>query len=63
MTATSEISLPTKLVGGPSLPQERRLVTAALELVLDSPELHKQWLSRVNDVVRRDIDKRSPAIG
>lgn len=34
---------------------ERRLVTAAIDLVLNSPELHKEWLSRVLEVIQKDI--------
>ena len=39
------------------LNQERRLVTAAIELVLSSPDLHKAWLDRVVEVVRKDISQ------
>ena len=45
------------------LNQERRLVTAAIEILLDSPEMHHKWLRRVDDVVRRDIDNRTTAVG
>ena len=38
------------------LNQERRLVTAAIELVLSSPSLHKDWLDGVVEVVRKDLN-------
>jgi hypothetical protein len=37
------------------LAQERRLVTAGIELLLSRTELHDEWLRRVSDVVMRDL--------
>lgn len=37
------------------LNQERRLVTAAVETMLEHPELRAEWLARVHDVVRADL--------
>lgn len=37
------------------LAQERRLATAALEMVLETPTLHAEWIKRVSGVVLRDI--------
>lgn len=37
------------------LAQERRLVTAALEMVLENSALHAEWIKRVSGVVLRDI--------
>lgn len=34
--------------------QERRLVTAAVELVLERPDLRKEWLARVPDINFRE---------
>ena len=38
------------------LNQERRLVTAAIEVVMARPELREALLKQVRDVVRRDLD-------
>ncbi len=38
------------------LNQERRLVTAAIEIVMARPELREALLKQVRDVVRRDLD-------
>ncbi len=43
------------------LNQERRLITAAVELVLDRPDLHESWLRRIHDVVKRDLDSQQMA--
>lgn len=34
--------------------QERRLVTAALELVMERPELRKDWLDKVPEINYRE---------
>ena len=41
------------------LNQERRLVTAAIEIVMARPELREALLKQVQDVVRRDLDCRN----
>ena len=40
---------------GRDLAQERRLATAAVQLVLQRPDLHAQWLEQVREVVRIDL--------
>jgi len=39
--------------------QERRLATAAIEVVLNNPKLHSEVLRQVGDVVKRDIDQKN----
>lgn len=41
--------------------QERRLVSAAIEIMIERKDLHADWLQRVGDVVRRDIAQRQPS--
>jgi len=43
------------------LNQERRLVTAAIELVISTPSLHKAWLDGVVEVVRKDLNQAQTA--
>lgn len=40
---------------GRDLAQERRLATAAVQLVLQRPDLHAEWLEQVREVVRIDL--------
>lgn len=43
------------------LNQERRLISAAVELVISRPDLHEDWLRLVPDVVRRDLESQHHA--
>ena len=40
------------------LAQERRLITAAVELVVERPDLHREWLGRISDIVHRDLESQ-----
>lgn len=43
------------------LNQERRLITAAVELCMAKTELHSEWLDLVPSVVNRDIESQRAA--
>jgi len=36
--------------------QERRLATAAIDVLLASPELHGRWITAVANVVQRELE-------
>lgn len=40
------------------LNQERRIATAAIEVVLERSDLHQELLRRIGDVAKRDIDQK-----
>jgi hypothetical protein len=43
------------------LNQERRLISAAVELIISRPDLHEDWLRLIPDVVRRDLESQRQA--
>jgi hypothetical protein len=47
---------------GRDLAQERRLATAALQLVLSRPELHELWMAELREVVRADLRTDPPRL-
>lgn len=50
-----ELKAYRKTIPNTDLSQERRIATAAIELVLAHPELHAEWRQRVLEVVERDV--------